>query len=530
MTTTTGRRPILTEEQLDDPWHPIRQALGDTATEVLKHIDFKPWPKQLEILACQKQIIMTHGAIQGGKSFITGPKLALEYFRDLAKHTPFPGQEREYWVIGNRKEDTVYDWNTIVTTFTKLGLVGKITTQNDTPVILLNDGYNTTIKVKFSADHKLLSGVSPLGIVICEAANVTDIAFETLVARTAGYDAWMYISGSVEEDSHPWFSTKFMEWLPGIGDEQSFPVATHDNRALFPLGPEDPKYKRARARVSDDFAEERFEGRLLPPRGIVYPEFDPRVHIMHEYEYQPNETLHLWNDPGYDHTAALLFVQIHGGVVYVFDEIFIEGKTQDEVIDITIRRPHWSSPYKRLVNDPYYSKAHHSRGSVREVWQEKAGLASHGTRKYSVEEGIERVHSVLRINPETGMPGLMVHHKCRGLLSEFGVVGRPPKGNRAPYKYDVDDDGYRSAKPIEKNDDAMDALRNGLIDVLGPVRQPYDSRPGLATVVSTPESRGDDDIMIWPGQNTDRDQDAYQFVHPSVVSSMESRGEEVLIW
>ena len=80
---------------------------------------------------------------------------------------------------------------------------------------------------------------------------------------------------------------------------------------------------------------------------------------------------------------------------------------------------------------------------------------------------------------------------------------------------------------MDRNNDAMDALRYGLVDLLGYVRQPYETAYGDRGVVSTPESRGDYDF----NPSHDNPYDPYgQGVHPSVVSTPETRGEVLVTW
>ena len=503
----------------------------------------------MEILACLDQIILVTGGIQSGKSILAAVKLKIEYIQDLHRNPPFPGQVREYWVVADRIEDTVYEWGHILNFFTVDGLVGK--SSSDPPQMTLKDGLGTVIKCKFSRDESKLSGVSPLGILICEAGNVHFRAYEQLVGRLAGYDAWMLVSGTFERNKHPWFEAKYLEFLPGFDNARSFRLPASSNLQLYPLGAKDPKLIKLKKRSTDRFYTERIEGIPAPPEGIVYAEFDPKVHIIRDYEYQPDQTLHLWHDPGYNHVCALLFAQYYGGMVYVFDEIYMRNMTTDAIIEIAQSRPWWTNPDKRLVVDPSYKNVHHSTKSISEIWSEKAGLAANGKR-HGIPEGIDRVKNSLKINPETGLPGVVFHTRCRGCFSEFGVVGRPPNGEISPYVWKVDSDGYIVGRvPIDKNNDAMGALRYGLTDLFGFVRQPWSPQTDYYARVSTPETRQDYDRHLgWkPEGEIEEDADRhstpdsrgdygwgnyggsteYEAENQHVASTPESRGD-VLPW
>ena len=526
MTTAVSRTaPVLTPEQIADSYWRVAIRLGDPVAELLRGLEFEPFDVQLEILACSARLIMVSGGLQSGKTALAAKKLAIHYYRDLAKHPPRANQEREYWVCGHRIEDTTYEWGAIVRDFNAMGLV-KQQKSDPSPHLILNDGLDTVIRCKFTADETKLSGVSPLGIVICEAAKVSSTSFEYLMGRTVGYNAWMYISGTFEKNVRPWYTAKFMEWLPGKGDAKAFSMRTYDNKILFPKGADDPKIAELRQHATDNFWLERIEGKPVPPLGLVYPQFDPELHVMSDYEYQPDEGLYLWFDPGYDHYGCLLAVQYYGGVVYVFDEIYKQGLTTRDFIRMAQNRPWWTNEDKHLVIDPNYANTHHAMSSVAETWIELTGLITHG-EKQTIEEGIDRVSVVLQRNPETGGPNILFDNmRCQGSLSEFGVIGRPPRGELAPYCWNVDDEGYKMGRsPVDRNNDAMDALRYGLVDLLGYVRQPYQTRPSAVRLVSTPETRGDYGSGIVHPDDWQPDE-----AHPStIISTPESRGE-VMTW
>ena len=520
--TTLG---ILTAAQLEDRLLEVTQRLGKRVADICRKLQIKPNRAQINILAAAEQLIMVAGGFQGGKSFMGALWLVIKYFLAFALHPPFPHQERELWVCADRIEDTVYEWGHIVTIFTTLGLIKE--KHADPPRLVLSDGFGTTIKVKFTRDLGKLSGVSPLAILVCEAANVAKDAFDYLFGRTLGYTAPIFVSGTFEEKGHPWFAAMFLELLPGADDARAFSLSTDANEALFPEGKNDPKFKRMKARTTDRFYKQRIEGIPAPPLGLVYSEFDYNVHIMRDYEYRPEERLYLWHDPGYNHACALLFVQYYGGVVYVFDEIYLQGHTTAEIIDLAMNRTWWQNEDKHLVVDPNYGSAHHAQDSVKEIWMRKTGLVPYGVR-HGIRDGIDRVKAVLRLNPETGGPQILVHTRCKGTLSELGVIGRPPKGEIHAYKWDVDDDGYTVGHaPIDKNNDALDAIRFGLVDLLGFASMPGDAPAPRYSEVSTPESR--DDYGLWDSGPTfavlgqaPRPIDRNPYTE---VSTPESRGE-----
>ena len=478
---------VLSERELLDPYAEAERVLGKTAAAFLRLIEFAPHPKQLEILAAIEQVILLGGAIHGGKSMVASVMTLLDYLRDLHRVQTAPGQPREYWVVGHRVEDTYYEWLYLNTYFTKLGIMGQ--KKSDPPQFTLNDGMGTVFKVKFSSDPSKLSGVAPLGILVCEAGNVLSSAFDYLLIRSGLRDVRMIIAGSLEENKQPWFTARYTEYLVPHDDMRAFPLRPADNLALFPDGDQSPKLQKIKGRVTEQSYAERIEGIPTTGKGLVYPEFDPLLHIMREYEYRPDQAVWIWQDPGYSHMNALLAVQYYGGVVHIFDEVHLNITTQ-AMIETVQARYWWANPNKRLVVDPYYATAHFSAQSMEEIWAEKTGLANEGIR-HGIHEGINRVKSVFRPHPATGEAQIKVHIACRGLLSELGVVPKGPNMELQPYKFKILPDGRQLPNPVDANNDACDALRNGLFVLLGPVRDPYENAPSAHLGVSTAQSRND---------------------------------------
>ena len=525
VTRTRGAQgAILTKEQLTDRWLEVEDQLGPTIKGLFQEIGFKPSRKQLEILAGMEWFTLVSGGIQGGKTILAVVIFLIRYFEDFVRYPDLGLGEREYWLAGHRMEDCYYEYEAMKNFLKTLGLLSPTSIKTDPPRIILNDGYDTVIKVKFTSDPSKLSGVSPLGIIMCEAANITKFSFDTLTLRRTGKDAWMYGSGTFEKDGHPWFAAKFMELLMGKPRMKAFKLATYDNEALFPLGKDDPKIQEQKELQDERFFMERVEGTPAPPLGLVYPEFNVDHHLMRDYEYQEDETLYIWSDPGFDNTGVVLFAQFYGGKVYVFDEIYATGLTVTQIIQVAQNKPWWLNKSKRFAQDPWYGGAHHSQSSPDEIWQEKAHLTNLA-RRHKIEERIQRVKQTLILNPETGEAGLKISVDCPGLLSEFGIIGHPKTGELRPYRYEVDNDGQRiGTKPKPGNDHASDALGIGLMDLLGAVMQPYDDDENYEASVSTIESRGDmAPFMTPPGVVMGAPQS--QGIYYAEVSTPESRGE-----
>ncbi len=88
-------------------------------------------------------------------------------------------------------------------------------------------------------------------------------------------------------------------------------------------------------------------------------------------------------------------------------------------------------------------------------------------RKISVDDGIDRVRSLLRSDGSFGIPTIMFNPKCRGTIAEMGG-GPSPLPGRASWSYKLAKDGsILGDVPGDDNNDGCKALAYGLIEMLG---------------------------------------------------------------
>jgi hypothetical protein len=223
------------------------------------------------------------------------------------------------------------------------------------------------------------------------------------------------------------------------------------------------------AEHSEEYFMERIAGKPVPPKGRVFKEFTPDIHIVTN-EWDPLEPVYIWEDPGYGgagtHAHALEIFQYIAGQLRGIDEIYEHGLTTEDMIDIAQNRPWWKSP-KFLVSDPHYKDQHHSMNSVAEQWMAQTGLRAAGDR-IQILPGIERMKSLLKIDPVTRRPRIVFHPKMTGVLSEFGAIQNPFDGQSHVYSWKVDNDGVPAGQvPIDAANDGIKAVIYGAVVLLG---------------------------------------------------------------
>ena len=79
----------------------------------------------------------------------------------------------------------------------------------------------------------------------------------------------------------------------------------------------------------------------MQPSGLILPEFDNAVHVGN-YPYDPSIPLEIAVDPGYGGAYAVLAIQIKESQPYIVDEIYLQGYTTEDIVEV-VKRKEWGS-------------------------------------------------------------------------------------------------------------------------------------------------------------------------------------------
>ena len=104
---------------------------------------------------------------------------------------------------------------------------------------------------------------------------------------------------------------------------------------------------------------------------------------------------------------------------------------------------------------------HMGNPSAWDAWNDDPGL-SFNHQKVAVQDSIERVRSLLEVNPATGRPRLLINPACTGLICELGGGQSPLPG--------IHIWRHRNGIPEHANDHSAKALAYGLIHHFGTSR------------------------------------------------------------
>lgn len=170
--------------------------------------------------------------------------------------------------------------------------------------------------------------------------------------------------------------------------------------------------------------------------GLVYKEFDRNKHVVSEIKIGEDWRKYRTFDFGLSSPWVCLYIaEDHQGRVYIYDEIYVIGRTTNNMI----AKMTDGIKYDMNIAGP----AHAS---------DRAILGEHGIitvhpKKMDIRDGILFTKQLLADKLD-GKPGLLIDGKrCPNTVFEF------EKGYRYP-------DNVVSEKPVDENDHAMEAFQN----------------------------------------------------------------------
>jgi hypothetical protein len=429
-------------------------APGAIAEYIFSKIDFEPTKLQSDILGCHKRFVLVAGGEQAGKSMVASKYLLSRFLETEDKGL--------YWLVAADYERTRAEFDYLVADFATLGILEEVTKRVDPGRIILADG--TRIETKSAKDPRTLAMRAPDGVLGCEASQLDLDTFYRLRARVAPKRGWMFLSGTFE-GSLGWYPQLFSSWQLGFEDEQSFSLPSYSNKYLYPDGIDDPEIAKLKAQSSDDFFMERIRGIPSPPTGLVFGEFRTDIHVNEEAQWVPGEDVYLWMDPGYAGAYAVLAVQEINGQMCVFDEVYEQGLTTDDMIDVVTNRPWWQDVHSGTIDIAGYQ--HQAMSAPAELWMDRTGIYL-DAQKIRINEGTERLKGFLKPDPVTNVPKIVFSPNCRGVLSEFGAVPSPFDGQTRAYRWKTDREGNIVGEtPEDKNNHAVKAAIYGIVSRFG---------------------------------------------------------------
>tara|TARA_Y100000310_G_scaffold112378_1_gene110872 strand:- start:2507 stop:3913 length:1407 start_codon:yes stop_codon:yes gene_type:complete len=447
--------------------------------EIFDQVGFTPTPAQVPFLEAPEHYIQLTGGMQGGKSKSAAAK-AMALYPSILAANPLDGDGKGppilIWLIGEAYEETAKEFEYIGEHLASLfgaAIVGPGTSKRLDPghiEVKYADEAKARIRVETKSAAKVsrLSKDAPHLIIMCEAGQQPYDVLETAEARVNMKGGWLILVGTLEAEQ-PWYAQNHIAWQHGVDGRRSFSLPSHTNHHFYPEGKNDPKILDLKRNRSDRFFMERIEGVPVPPTGLVFPEFRPDIHIR-DVDWLPDEEIFLFTDPGYGSAAAVEVYHDLNGQMTGFDEVYEQGMTTEEIIEICQQRPWWKAVSDGRAHGviDIAGYQHQAMSAPAEIWLKRAGLYLHA-KKVGINDGVERMRAHLKPDPIFGRPKITFSPRQKGILSEFGAATSPFDSRvMAPYRNKLDRDGNMVGKtPEQKNNHGISATIYGLVDRYG---------------------------------------------------------------
>lgn len=263
----------------------------------------------------------------------------------------------------------------------------------------------------------------------CGQDSFTTLVWEA-VLRRVGQDMGR-ILGTTTPYNLGYLYTLQQQWLNGDTDFKFLQYPSTTNPA-FPI----EEYERARRTMPDWRFNMMYGGMFERPAGVIYTDFNDKVHVIDPITLDPSWPTYVGVDPGPLHTAVVWVTENPYSQAYYVRKEYIEGgKTSPEhAFEV--------SDYAKDKNVVAYVGAARAEHQYRWDWT-AAGVNLEQPPISDVEAGIDRVTALLKLRR------LYIFRDCKGLCDEFKLYSR-----------DIDDNGQVTDKIADKEKfHFLDALR-----------------------------------------------------------------------
>jgi len=407
-------------------------------------------------------LVVLAGGEQSGKSTSGGEHV----YADAACAGFIGVNDPIYWIVGERYQDCRKEFQYLIDEALQNGFLTDVDIsfpqEGPCKAVFSKFPNKPTIKTLSSSDFTTLASEAPTGILMVEAGRQSYQSFRTLWTRAHHKLAWFLVSGTFEMTKGRYFPDL---WKVCQGENEysgvSLSLPTYANPKLYEYGPDDPKVKAARATLTEEEFAERFLGQPRPSIGVVFQEFRRSTHVKLGAEYDPGFPVRLWVDPGwYPGSYSVLWVQIIGQQIRVFDEVYENYFTNEDILDLVRNHPRFVN-IERVVID--VAAETHAGASTPAVTAWRKVFSLHNipvvSRYVKIQHGLTRTHDKLRVNPIEKVPYLIFHPRCENTIWEF----------EEGYKYNVRSSSFdiRSGKPQDRNNHSAKAVAYGLVDAFG---------------------------------------------------------------
>lgn len=350
---------------------------------------------QLEAMRCEARFILDAGGIRSGKSL----RGAIAILLDLLWRTGVRGVKDDlYWVVGDSYEMCEEEMNHLHRMLMELGIPHEFRNPQNGSWSITFPHWQTEVSTKSAKDITKIASKPLRGMVVAEANQTSEAAFDACRQRVSQTRGWVRLEGTFESgEGGPWYSRKWEDWQKPDAMGVSFSVPSWENLAVYPAGRDEQEIRDAERDLAPDVFLEKFGGQPIRRSDSVMKYADEKHHVRHRYprlgtSFDPERPVWLFGDPGSNHAYAVFAVQFwngsmpaemepyirtndyeppaqmfDGNVVWLVDAVYRWGRTAVDVIEECANRP-WAANVEGTVMDVAARQKNANGDAVVEQW------------------------------------------------------------------------------------------------------------------------------------------------------------------
>jgi len=222
--------------------------------------------------------------------------------------------------------------------------------------------------------------------------------------------------------------------------------------------------------------ETRRTGALAVFEGVIYPSFNPAVHVVGGETVFPPAVFHFRGDDwgaSEEHPFTCVWGHRDGvGDWHVYDEYWSADQSKitcDHLVEIVEKSRGWGWPGEWNEDSkmgpvwiptpsPYHRETYADPSRPGEINEfARRGIPTLGAAS-DVYKGIDTIRSLLKIQAATKRPKLTIHERCKHLIEEMRKY-RWRRGKKPTEGVGMLNPKVATPIPLKRDDDTVDALR-----------------------------------------------------------------------
>ena len=363
--------------------------------------------------------ILVAGGVRGGKSLASAMEVV-----------PWTIHSRLVWLAADTYDLTRQEFEYTLEALNSMDMVAGVSMpkQRYQPCVL-DTVWGCRVETRSLHDIETFASRAPDLVVICEPGQAPVETLAKSRERLSTRRGRLWMAGTFEDIKETWMEDVWRRWVrwPNSESGKSYAVPSWLNTQSFPGGINDPEMlalKNSYPTMNEFLL--RCAGVPVAASALVIGDYwVQRKHIVPQVEYRPVHNgapmpVEIAIDPGYSGGShyVVLAIQHVGASKLIVDEIAIQSKVHESVIEICKAKPWWKLVIGGTI-DPFAGGSHiYGALSPQESWERLSGIRLRIPPRLSVEDYVSNLCSELR-DPVNSMSRIAVSPRCTRLIWEM---------------------------------------------------------------------------------------------------------------